>query len=404
MVSKGAIFFRVKTVLVLVLFLNFQNNAFSQTSGEIHDPAIPATNPMDPNGDGWVTSSGTTFTVGDELSQFEIDFIELPPIDSEPSSDLDTGASCGSTEIIGDADTNSVGAYYAIVDQDGIPDNGDEVIIFRLRVAKDGTGAFGYSFLFDTDNLIGSDDPNSVSGNPGFEMEVYFDTKDVNVQNVDGSTSGTIVSTYSGTSNSQKSEALNGDCTKNDPIFLDFYVPLADLGLTTTSNFRVAAASSSSPSSALGGSASDIAGTNDDLYPSDDANFIAIINAFDGESDLSLSKTVSSTIVSINDTVTYTLTVTNNGPRNNKNIIVKDIIPLGFTYNHPNYSTSIGEVTFNSATNELIWDLGSNIIDVDSFVTLSYTVTVTSCGTFTNFAEITSAFKTDPDSTPNNGQ
>ena len=47
------------------------------------------------------------------------------------------------------------------------------------------------------------------------------------------------------------------------------------------SDFRVTAATSSSPSSALGGSASDIAGTDDTDYSTDDENFIAIIEAAD---------------------------------------------------------------------------------------------------------------------------
>lgn len=64
-------------------------------------------------------------------------------------------------------------------------------------------------------------------------------------------------------------------------MFYDFFVPLSSLGLTGTSNFRLIAATASSPGSVLGGSASDIGGVddNDVLFNGDqDLIFADLVN------------------------------------------------------------------------------------------------------------------------------
>ncbi|NNL81476.1 MAG: hypothetical protein HKO67_13390, partial [Flavobacteriaceae bacterium] len=274
------------------IFYNFSIISFSlllsgivyaQSPGQIYSPASPTPNPMDPNGDGWISASGSIFTGGHELPEFEIPFLVVPQLSVEVDGDLQTGSSCAASEIVSDDLTGSAGGYYYISDPDGTPDNGDEVMIFRLRIARQANGAFGYSFLFDTDFAFGAADSNSIAGNPGFEIEVIYgsgNNNDVLVENVDGTTSGTNIGTYSTATNSQRSDALNNYSGCNtDPIFIDWFVPLSDIGITTTQNFRLSVATASSPSSALGGSASDILGVNGDLISSDDDQFAASIYA-----------------------------------------------------------------------------------------------------------------------------
>ena len=270
---------------LLLLGIVSMQNIYAQTPGQIYDSATPTTNPMDPNGDGWITSSGATFSIGQhELSEFEIPYIVIPQLSAEPDSDQQTGASCGASDIMSDSATDSAGGYYYISDPDGIPDNGDELMLFRMRIARQAAGAFGYSILFDTDFAFGPSDPNSISGNPGFEIEVIYgsgNNNDVLVENVDGATSGTNIGTYDPDNNSQRSDALNTNagCSGDDPIFIDWFVPLSDIGITTTQNFRIVGATASSPASALGGSASDILGVDGDLIGSDDDQFTAAIYA-----------------------------------------------------------------------------------------------------------------------------
>ncbi|MBT8273718.1 MAG: hypothetical protein KJO77_07925, partial [Bacteroidia bacterium] len=274
---------RLIVFVFLFGFLALPNTVLSQTPGQIYTAASPAINPMDPNGDGWITSSAGIFTGGNELPEFEIPFNEVPQLTGEPSSDLQTGATCAASEIVSDPGTGSAGGYYYISDPDGTPDNGDELIIFRMRIARQANGAFGYSFLFDTDLKFGPSDPNSIAGNPGFEMEVIYgsgNNNDVLVENVDGTTSGINIGTYDPANNSQRSDALNNNPScSTDPIFIDWYVPLIDLGISTSQNFRIAVATASSPSSALGGSASDILGVDGNVIADDDDQFTAAIYA-----------------------------------------------------------------------------------------------------------------------------
>ena len=273
----------------VLLFVFTSQNIFAQ--GDIFTAATPATNPMDPNGDGFITTTGGLFTGAPTLeeSEFEITYIELPNFGTEPDGDLQTGANCGATEIVENTANSSNGSYYYISDPDGIPDNGDELMLFRMRIAQNPSGAFGYSFLVDTDNLFGfagaTADPNAIAGNPGFEIEVVLGIQGggagVNVFNVDGTTSGASINSYPLASNYQRVNALD-----NDPdcgpgaIFFDFYVPLTDVIPLVSSPFRVVAATSSSASSALGGSASDISGVDGLLIPADDDQFEAAISAF----------------------------------------------------------------------------------------------------------------------------
>ncbi len=273
----------------VLLFVFTSQNIFAQ--GDIFTAATPATNPMDPNGDGFITTTGGFFTGAPTLeeSEFEITYIELPNFGTEPDGDLQTGSNCGSTEIVENTANSSNGSYYYISDPDGIPDNGDELMLFRMRIAQNPSGAFGYSFLVDTDNLFGfagaTADPNAIAGNPGFEIEVVLGIQGggagVNVFNVDGTTSGSSINSYPLSSNYQRVNALD-----NDPdcgpgaIFFDFYVPLTDVVPSVASSFRLVAATSSSASSALGGSASDISGVDGLLIPADDDQFEAAISAY----------------------------------------------------------------------------------------------------------------------------
>ena len=123
----------------------------------------------------------------------------------------------------------------------------------------------------------------------------------------------------------------------------------------------------------------------------------------EAEADLSLQKTVDNSSPNQGDTITFTLTVNNDGPSSPTSIIVKDIIPADFTYTHPNFSTTQGTVTFNAGTREFEWDLDTFVLGTGNSITLEYTVTVEVCGEFTNQAEITNSSLPDPDSTPNNG-
>lgn len=257
--------------------------AFSQTPGQIYEQATPATNPMDPNGDGYVSVGGTGYTAGQEDD--ELAWISIPQYELEPDADPASGGSCGATDVVDDPSSGADASYVLF-------DATNDVLIYRIRLAEDAAGAFGFSVLVDTDEKFGfigtNPDPNAVADNPGFEFEIRFKTgggdPGVYVEDIDGSTTtNSLVNSYTLGTNSQRSYARfqDADCT-GDAVFYDFFVPLDDLGVTASSVVRLAAATSSSPGNSVLKNLADIAGTDDASFADADDAWIALIDLQNG--------------------------------------------------------------------------------------------------------------------------
>ena len=112
--------------------------------------------------------------------------------------------------------------------------------------------------------------------------------------------------------------------------------------------------------------------------------------------DLSLAKVVSNPTPAQGSSVTYTLTLTNNGPLASNNVEVLDLLPTGF-----NFTSSGGFGTYNDATG--IWSIPSIASGQSRVLTITGDVTAPAGVTITNFAEVFSTATFDNDSTPNNG-
>ena len=260
----------VKLILFSFIFLS-GNYMFSQTPGMIFDPSTgggPAV--LDPAGVGWVSTSTSGFVSNDE-TESEIPFVPMIFPMPEPDSDLGPGPDCGFTDFVQQAvGVEDAGQYYLS------PTNN---LIFRLRMGSSLPNSKSYSILLDTDQKFGASgpnkDPNYVTGNPGFEIEIVLATNfGVYVYNVDGTNSpGAAVISYNGHTNYQKSIALSNECGNPD-YFYDFYVDFDDmistfgvsLGLSTSTPLRMIlidnmAADKSSIANAS--SRSDLGGVND---------------------------------------------------------------------------------------------------------------------------------------------
>lgn len=257
--------------------------------GYIYDPAVGSV--LDPNGDNYISSSGTaidTALVADESFVFEYPFIPFFHLSIEPIADLLTGSTCGKSEIVDNPNLPMHAGFWCLTNPNNIPNDGDEALIFRMRIARNVTGAYGYSILMDTDHKMGftgpDADPNAIPGNPGFELEVLYVTSGagtVSILDVDGTLTGSVMSNYSGTTNTQKSHAGFTNCPLASPIFLDFYVPYDSLGIAPTDTVRMLFATSSSGTSVLGGSASDIGGVIDNNYSNTDSTLIVATDSSD---------------------------------------------------------------------------------------------------------------------------
>ncbi len=234
---------------------------------------------LDPNADGWITTSGAAFTGGTtEAVEFEpipasvTGWIELVDV-SETNGDVNP--ICGNSDLITDDDGGDF-AYYNIVDPTPLaPTSGDEVMLIRFRLANIPNGSFGYNFLFDTDMTYGGGiDANGICGNQGFEREVQFanggGNKGVSVYNVDGSTTSTATicgKCVTDTEVQRAHAASGGGCpvaNNKTPTLTTFPVPLVHLGIPsdidiTTLYVAAGTANSGNGTSVLGGgNASDI--------------------------------------------------------------------------------------------------------------------------------------------------
>ena len=110
------------------------------------------------------------------------------------------------------------------------------------------------------------------------------------------------------------------------------------------------------------------------------------------EADLSLTKTVDDATPSVGDTITYTVTLTNNGPDTATNIDVTDVVP-----------SQLSGVTVTPSAGTWtapVWSVPS--LASTGVATLTITGTVSGTGDLTNSAEVTAVDQADPNSTPDN--
>jgi uncharacterized repeat protein (TIGR01451 family) len=109
--------------------------------------------------------------------------------------------------------------------------------------------------------------------------------------------------------------------------------------------------------------------------------FARLIRPLAAQADLEISKADSPDPVTVGDNLTYTITVTNNGPDAAANVVVTDTLPSGVTFvsASPGCVHAAGVVTCN---------LGN--IPAGSSVTITIVVTVTAPGTISNTATVTS--------------
>jgi uncharacterized repeat protein (TIGR01451 family) len=105
------------------------------------------------------------------------------------------------------------------------------------------------------------------------------------------------------------------------------------------------------------------------------------------QADLAVTKTVDNTSPSVGNNVTFTVTVTNNGPSAAAGVSVADALPAGYSF--VSATPSVG--SYSSGT----WTIGAMANGANA--TLAITATVQASGPYTNTATV-SATSTDPNS------
>ncbi|WP_299628319.1 Ig-like domain-containing protein, partial [uncultured Tenacibaculum sp.] len=117
--------------------------------------------------------------------------------------------------------------------------------------------------------------------------------------------------------------------------------------------------------------------------------------------DLSLEKLVTPTDVSVGNTVTFTINISNAGPDVANNVTIEDIIPIGYS----GISSISNSGVLNGTGDEITWNLANVPVGVNA-VTLTFDAIVDaptgSANEYTNSAQVLTSDQADPDSTPGN--
>ena len=145
-----------------------------------------------------------------------------------------------------------------------------------------------------------------------------------------------------------------------------------------------------------------VTGANEDDLDSTPANGVpaeddqdSTVLSSDPVIDLAVEKEASASAVNVGDEVTYTVTVSNDGPSNATGVVVHDELPSGL--GHVSNDPSAGE--WDPETGD--WEIGD--LDVGDSVTLTVVAEVQEPGATTNAAEVTEADQDDVDSEPAEG-
>ena len=123
----------------------------------------------------------------------------------------------------------------------------------------------------------------------------------------------------------------------------------------------------------------------------DDQAQVTVVTA---SSDLELTKSIDDDRPGVGSNVTFTLQVTNTGPDDASDIVVRDQLPFGMTF----LSSDASAGNFDPATGR--WSIPS--LAVGKQVSLELIASVDTFGERDNVAEIVSSSQFDPDSTPGN--
>ena len=139
---------------------------------------------------------------------------------------------------------------------------------------------------------------------------------------------------------------------------------------------------------------------NDDGDQSEDDEDNAAVTP--QQADLSLSKVISDATPNVGDSVTFTVTLTNDGPSTATAVEVTDVLPAGYSYDAG--SIAGGTSQDDSAAPTLTWTIASLSSGASSVLTFDATVLAPTGapGEYLNAAEVTAADQYDVDSSPNN--
>ncbi|TPN82334.1 PKD domain-containing protein [Aquimarina algicola] len=133
---------------------------------------------------------------------------------------------------------------------------------------------------------------------------------------------------------------------------------------------------------------------NNNILAEDDQDEVVVTPVLTPRIDLSVTKIADDLTPDVGGTITFTMTVTNDGPSNATNVVVTDLLASGYQYVSSTVTTGTYEPLNGS------WTIGNLSNGVTQ--TLTITANVLATGDYTNVVEVTDATENDIDSTPAN--
>jgi len=127
----------------------------------------------------------------------------------------------------------------------------------------------------------------------------------------------------------------------------------------------------------------------------DDDQWTLTVQNGQTSADLSLTKTVNTATPTLNSTVTYLITVRNDGPQTATGVAVRDVLPSGLSF-----MAAIGAESVTISGNRIDMTIAS--LAPNTQRTIQLMAVVTQPGTWVNYAEVLRSDQPDPDSTPGN--
>jgi LPXTG-site transpeptidase (sortase) family protein len=161
---------------------------------------------------------------------------------------------------------------------------------------------------------------------------------------------------------------------------------LWDIGaIANTANATLSIVATVTGTNPVFNTASKTAEVQPDPVPGNDAASATVTGQ---AADIAVTKVVSNATPPLNSNVTFTVTVTNNGPSSATGVVVTDLLPAGLTL----VSATPSAGTYNPVTG--VWNLGGLINGMNE--TLTIVATVTTTATTTNTATKTGEVQPDP--------
>ncbi|NMM49178.1 cadherin domain-containing protein [Marinigracilibium pacificum] len=267
---------RITFLISILCILSIgSKDLYAQVPGEIIRPSGTAsTNAiLDPNGDGWITTSGAQFTGSNEVNEFELSFIGIAG-PNEINGDAQEGGNCGNYDLV--TGENQTGLYYHYVNPDETVNTTDDGVVFRVRSGDINTNDFSVHILIE-----------SNSNHAGFDMEVSvgkynFFGFPVTVKNIFNLETGQETTLAQDVTQTSLANPNAGNCTV--PAFTDLYFTLAELGINANQNIKITtviARNRNNFTGALNVSSSIFDKDISDIYNYDDDNLTDLETALD---------------------------------------------------------------------------------------------------------------------------